>query len=477
MLENYLAKLRDQEADALQLSGGHPPILFYGTEQTHLEPKKVDHNFVSEIATQRLSPTEVQTLHTEKRLSGTWNWEEVGVFDYVFKVIDGQLILALRPSRINEHLPDSDQETEKILKRLNRINDLESMMIEAVLAGASDIVFSEGRMSRVRFGRGFHPLRNHQLSSGEILGLLGDKLNERKVEQLNEHGSADLAIELTNSSRAFRFRVNLFRQFDGLAAAWRPIWDQVPDITELGLPEEMANLLRLEHGLILITGPTGSGKSTSVAARIDKINQTERRHIVTLEDPVEYRFKHGQSLIHQREIGVHVDSFGMGLRAALREAPNVIFVGEMRDLETISSALTAAETGHLVVSTLHSGNCIQALDRMIDVFPEHQQQQIRIQLADVLRVVVTQRLLPRADGHLRVPACEILVVNYAVSNLIRERRTHQIRSNLQTSQAQGMLSLERSLLRLLEAGSIDGETALRAANDPKQIEAYLGDKN
>ena len=165
----------------------------------------------------------------------------------------------------------------------------------------------------------------------------------------------------------------------------------------------------------------------------------------------------------------------MGLRAALREAPNVIFVGEMRDLETISSALTAAETGHLVVSTLHSGNCIQALDRMIDVFPEHQQQQIRIQLADVLRVVVTQRLLPKADSHLRVPACEILVVNYAVSNLIRERRTHQIRSNLQTSQGQGMLSFERSLIRLLDAGIIDNETALRAAHDPKQIEAYLGE--
>ena len=211
----------------------------------------------------------------------------------------------------------------------------------------------------------------------------------------------------------------------------RPIWDEIP-LGSLNLPAELENILQIEQGLVLVTGPTGSGKSTTVAALLDRLNQNSYHHIVTLEDPIEYRFNDACSLVHQREIGTHLQSFSMGLRAALREAPSAIFVGEMRDLETISAALTAAETGHLVVSTLHSGSCIQAIDRMIDVFPEHQQQQVRVQLSDVLRAVVSQRLLPRRNSPVRVPACEILMVNYAVSNLIRERRTHQLKTQLQT---------------------------------------------
>ena len=240
--------------------------------------------------------------------------------------------------------------------------------------------------------------------------------------------------------------------------------------------KDAKNNVELNKSNVLLIGPTGSGKSTTVAAFIDAINRTERRHIVTLEDPVEYRFEDRLSMIHQREVGEHLDSFATGLRAALREAPNVIFVGEMRDLETISAALTAAETGHLVVSTLHSGSCVQALERIIDVFPETQQQQVRTQLAEVLKVVVTQRLLPKSDGHLRIPACEQLVVTYAISNLIRERRTHQIQSNIQTGHASGMLSFERSLIRLLDEGLITGETALRFAPDPKQIESFLRER-
>ena len=229
----------------------------------------------------------------------------------------------------------------------------------------------------------------------------------------------------------------------------------------------------IEHGLVLISGPTGSGKSTTVAALLDEINRRDRRHIVTLEDPVEYRFVDRLSMIHQREVGEHVDSFSTGLRAALREAPNIIFVGEMRDLETISAALTAAETGHLVVSTLHSGSCVQALERIIDVFPEQQQQQVRVQLAEVLKVVVTQRLLPRVSSQLRVPACEVLVITHAISNLIRERRTHQIQSSLQIGKSIGMLPFEHSLIRLIERGLITPETALTVVPDSKNIASYL----
>ena len=473
MLEELLEKLEARGADALQLIGGHPPILFFGNDKEHLGENALEHNFVRELAARRLTASQTDALETNQLLKGQWTIDGFEPLDFVFRNVGGQLVLALRPSQSAKDTTLSVNTAEQLVSKLNRLESLDDLLVESVLAGASDIVLSENRMARVRFGKGFYPLSNHVLDADRIIGSLGNNFTDRKRYQVEEEGSADLAIEFETETRSFRFRVNVFRQFEGLAAAWRPIWDEIPDFKALELAPELEQLLTLEQGLILITGPTGSGKSTTVAALLDQINRTERRHVVTLEEPIEYRFRDELSMIHQREVGVHVDSFASGLRAALREAPNVIFVGEMRDLETIASALTAAETGHLVVSTLHSGSCIQAIDRMIDVFPEHQQQQVRTQLADVLRVVVTQRLLPRAEGALRVPACEILVVNYAVSNLIRERRTHQMRTNLQTSQSQGMLSFERSLIRLLKAGTIEKETALRAAHDPKMIEKFI----
>lgn len=473
MIDELLGQLTARGADALQLIGGHRPILFFGNEQEQAAELPLDKDFVHGIVERRLSAAETQALAANEKLQGTWRFEGFDAFDFVLRQVGSQIVLALRPSRATLTTDGVATSAETIVASVNRLESLEMVLVEAVRAGASDIVLSEKRMTRIRFGRGFYPLSNHVLSAQQILDAMGEAFNDRKKQQLEVDGSADLAIEFERDERSFRFRVNLFHQFDGLAAAWRPIWDEIPDFESLGLPTELERLMSINQGLVLITGPTGSGKSTTVAALLDRINRQERRHIVTLEEPVEYRFRDELSMIHQREVGVHVDSFATGLRAALREAPNIIFVGEMRDLETITAALTAAETGHLVVSTLHSGSCIQAIDRMIDVFPEHQQQQVRTQLADVLRVVVTQRLLASANDALRVPACEVLVVNYAVSNLIRERRTHQMRTNLQTSQAQGMLSFERSLIRLLEAGSIEKETALRAAHDPKLIEKHL----
>ena len=331
----------------------------------------------------------------------------------------------------------SEALTQRLVDELAQSHDAFDFVGKAVTAGASDIVFSEGRCARVRFGAGFLSIAGQLVSREELLALLGDSWNDRRRTQLDEQGSADLAVELPLNGGHMRFRANVFQQFDGLAAAWRPIWDEIPKLASLNLPAELENILQIEQGLVLVTGPTGSGKSTTVAALLDRLNQNSYHHIVTLEDPIEYRFNDACSLAHQREIGTHLQSFSMGLRAALREAPSAIFVGEMRDLETISAALTAAETGHLVVSTLHSGSCIQAIDRMIDVFPEHQQQQVRVQLSDVLRAVVSQRLLPRRNSPVRVPACEILMVNYAVSNLIRERRTHQLKTQLQTGQTYG----------------------------------------
>jgi twitching motility protein PilT len=475
MLDGYLSALLSGGADALQLKDGDAPTLFFGGEQSTLSDVPIVPGTVGALATDWLDTSQLDTLRINKKLKGNVSFERFGHLEFVFRVLNDVLVVALRPSRL-ETDDDGLGSTEMVLRRLNAAPDAQSLLIQSVLAGASDILFSAGRPCRIRFGQGFFPVERHRFSAQAIEDMLGGKFGERKRQELANSGSADLAIEFLHGSRSFRFRINVFKQFNGLAAAWRPIRDEIPLLGELGLPDEVNQIKDIDHGLVLISGPTGSGKSTTVAALLDSINRTERRHCVTLEDPVEYRFEDQLSLIHQREVGEHVDSFLTGLRAALREAPNVIFVGEMRDLETISAALTAAETGHLVVSTLHSGSCVQAVERIVDVFPEHQQQQVRIQLAEVLKIVVTQRLVPRKKSQLRVPACEMLVVNFAISNLIRERRTHQIYSNLQTGQNQGMLSFERSLIQLIKNDQITPETALRIAPDPKQIEVFLGEK-
>jgi twitching motility protein PilT len=222
-----------------------------------------------------------------------------------------------------------------------------------------------------------------------------------------------------------------------------------------------------------MTGPTGSGKSTTLAVLLEHINRTRARHVITLEDPIEYIYARKRSIVHQREVGIHVDSFATGLRAALRESPDVILVGEMRDLDTIGAAITAAETGHLVLSTLHSGSATMAIDRIVDVFPEYQQSQIRTQLADVLRAVVTQRLIPSTNPRKRVPAVEILRVNYAIANLIREHKNHQITSQIQTGREDGMVPMDRSLAELVRGGKISREVAMRSSNDPRHLKGML----
>jgi twitching motility protein PilT len=297
-------------------------------------------------------------------------------------------------------------------------------------------------------------------------------MNGEREHVFRAEGNLDLAYELQDAAgRTRRFRVNIFQHLEGVATAWRPIWDEVPSFEMLRLPKQILELSHLPYGLILITGPTGSGKSTTLSALIEYINQTFQKHIITLEDPIEYRFKDRESVIHQREVGIHVDSFSTGLRSALRESPDVILVGEMRDQDTIAAALTAAETGHLVLSTLHSGHSAQAIDRIIDVFPEHQQQQVRVQLADVIRAVVTQRLLPTLDGNKRVPAVELVQATYAVANTIREGRTHQLTSLIQAGIKNGMIPFDISLAGLVNEGLVDAEVAARLARDKTFFES------
>ena len=248
--------------------------------------------------------------------------------------------------------------------------------------------------------------------------------------------------------------------------AFRLVGTSVPAVEELGIPESVVDLYTRKRGLVLVTGPTGSGKSTTLAALVDKINKNREAHVVTLEDPIEYLHRHDKSMVNQREIGLDSENYANALRAALREDPDVIMVGEMRDFETISVAITAAETGHLVLSSLHTLDAASTVDRIIDVFPPHQQQQIRVQFANVLEAVVSQQLIPRADGNGRVAAFEVLHANYAVRNLIRESKSHQLISVMQTNRKQGMILMDDAIMKLYSEGKITKDEAVKFASDP-----------
>ena len=270
-----------------------------------------------------------------------------------------------------------------------------------------------------------------------------------------------------------RFRVNVYFQREALGAAFRVIPEELKTLEELGLPTSLAELAMQPRGLVLVTGPTGSGKSTTLAAMIDEVNRNRTDHILTIEDPIEFVHRHKRCIVNQREIGVDATSFGEALRAALRQDPDVILVGEMRDLETIGTALTAAETGHLVLGTLHTQSAPGTVDRIIDVFPAEQQEQVRIMLAGSLQGIVTQALLPTADGHGRVAALEILLPDDATRNLIRQGKVEQIYSIMQTATARGMMTMEQSLAQLVLRRVITKDAALAASSRADQLEGLL----
>lgn len=278
--------------------------------------------------------------------------------------------------------------------------------------------------------------------------------DEKNREKLDELGQADFSNAFPGLGR---FRVNVYKQRGSYAAAIRLIPFHIPSLDELGMPPVIKELIMLDKGLVLVTGPTGSGKSTTLAAMINHLNKVKDLHIITLEDPIEFLHRHERCIINQREVGSDTNAFAEGLRAALRQDPDVILVGEMRDLDTIATAVTAAETGHLVLATLHSNSAAQAVDRIIDVFPPHQQPQIRVQLSSTLQGVIAQQLIPTVDGKGRVLAQEIMVVNAAIKNLIRDGKTHQIISAMQTGASLGMITMDRALKILHQQGKISYE--------------------
>ncbi len=340
---------------------------------------------------------------------------------------------------------------------------VEQLLALAVEQRASDIHLSVESAPVFRIDGTLIPLEADKLSGAELEEFVYSMMNPDQAQRFKDMGELDFSYSIPGVGR---YRLNAFRQRGSVGMVVRLIPFSSPTPEALGLPPVVVQLARLHKGLVLVTGPTGSGKSTTLASLIDYINRTRACHIVTIEDPIEYLHRHQKSLVNQREVGLDTHSFANALRAVLRQDPDVILVGEMRDLETISTAITAAETGHLVFSTLHTNDATQAVDRIIDVFPPHQQQQVRVQLATVLQGILAQQLLPRSDKKGRVAAIEILLATPAVRNLIREGKTHQIANVLQTSGKLGMQTMDKAITELLRQGIISSETAQEKMLNP-----------
>ena len=335
---------------------------------------------------------------------------------------------------------------------------------------ASDVHITVGIPPALRVNGRLVILEENILSPADTKKLVYETLNENQIRELEARGEVDTSF---SSPGVGRYRVNAYKQRGSYGMALRIIPLEIPSMDNLRLPPVVKDLARLPRGLILVTGPTGCGKSTTLASMVDLINRERSCHILTLEDPIEYLHRHNKSIVNQREIGIDSHSFADGLRAALRQDPDVILVGEMRDLETISIALTAAETGHLVLSTLHTVGSAKTIDRIIDVFPPHQQQQIRVQFASVIQAIISQQLLPKADNTGRVAAFEIMIATPAIRNLIREDKIHQIDTAIQTGGKYKMQTMDSSILDLYRKGLITKETALMQAANQENIKKYI----
>lgn len=334
-------------------------------------------------------------------------------------------------------------------------------------SGASDLHISTGTPPRVRVDGKLRVMDHPPLSAADTKALCYSILTDAQKHRFEEHNELDLSFGIKGLSR---FRANIFMQRGAVAGAFRTIPFQIRTFGELGLPDIVNELVKKPRGLILVTGPTGSGKSTTLAAMIDRINDERHEHIITVEDPIEYLHNHKKCLINQREVNADTLSFKAALKYVLRQDPDVVLIGEMRDLETIEAALTVSETGHLTLATLHTNSAVQTINRIIDVFPAHQQEQIRVQLSFVLEGILSQQLLPRKSGNGRVMSVEILVPNPAIRNLIREDKVHQIYSQMQTGQSKsGMQTMNQSLFDLYTKGLISYEEAMGRSMIPEEL--------
>lgn len=347
---------------------------------------------------------------------------------------------------------------------------IKNLMRLVAQQGASDLHLVVGRYPTLRIDGKLFPLTQESILTPDETQEMADVImGEDHKQKFLDEKQVDLSYNFENK---IRFRVNVFFQQGHISVAMRLISNEIKRLEELNMPEMLYDLTKFTQGLVLVVGPVGHGKSTTLAALINEINQTQEKHIVTIEDPIEYVYQQDKSIVNQREVHQDAESFQAALKSVLREDANVVLVGELRDLESISIAMTAAETGHLIFATLHTNDSAQTIDRIIDVFPPHQQNQVRSQLASTLLAVVSQRLIPRVDGG-RVPAVEIMIKNHAVENLIREDKTYQIDNVIETSSDQGMVILDRSLAELVSKGIISMDSALSYAKEPKVFQTLL----
>ena len=347
---------------------------------------------------------------------------------------------------------------------------IEELLITAKENKASDVHITVGLPPKMRINGILVDMDYPRLLPPDTEAVISTMMSDKRLQQFEELGEIDFSYSIPQIGR---YRVNVFHQRGSMAASIRLVSTKIPLPEELGIPKSVVDLYQKKRGLVLVTGPTGSGKSTTLASIIDRINSMREVHVITLEDPIEYLHNHKKAMVNQREVGLDTHSYSNALRAALREDPDVILVGEMRDLETISTAITAAETGHLVLSTLHTIGAASTIDRIVDVFPPHQQQQIRVQLSMVLEAVISQQLIPTADKKSRVAAFEVMHSTPAIKNLIREAKSPQINSTIQTSKKLGMQTMDDAIFDLYMKGDIDKENAVSYAQDSQIMEKRI----
>lgn len=350
------------------------------------------------------------------------------------------------------------------------MSDIEAILREAKEAGASDVHLTVGVPPRMRVNGNLITMNYSRMLPADTLDILIGVMSEVQRQKFEERGEYDFSFSISNCGR---YRVNAYKQHSGVALAFRLIADDIPTPEELGIPAAVMELYRRKRGLVLVTGPAGSGKSTTLAAIIDKINNNRDAHIITLEEPIEYLHQHKRSMVNQREIGLDSENYINALTAALREDPDVILIGELKDSETINAAVTAAETGHLVLSALHTIGAVSTVERLIDVFPPYRQQQFRIRLANILEAVVSQQLIPAVDNERRIAAFEILKANHAVRSLIRDGKSQQLSGVMQTNRELGMITMDDAISRLYHEGRINKGEAIEFALDPDNMELKL----
>ncbi len=393
---------------------------------------------------------------------------------------DDEVLQNMAPPPRPAFARDVPAATRLVPTRLSRVEPdepIEALLSEMARRGASDLLLVTDRPPVFRIDGRLIAAERADLKDAEIRLLFSAYSSERIRHQLETEGSADFSLRLASGNRTggagYRFRVNLHRQRGGIAAAIRALPTTIPTLASLNLPGAIARLIQPTRGLVLFTGPTGSGKSSTLAALVGEIERTRPCHVITIEDPIEYEHPAGRSIVEQIELGADTPSFAAALRAALRQDPDVILVGEMRDLETVATALTAAETGHLILSTLHSTDVVQAIHRIVDVFPSGQQNQIRHQLALSLHAVVCQQLLPRADGSGRVPAVEVLMATYPVRHHIRNQSLQKLYTEITLGKAHGMISFEESLAGLVRSQTVTLDEARVRSPHPDELASLL----